>query len=90
MTCHLSQRPRGRRIDQIVNPRDERGWKVPRPGTTRRAVYDGLVLGLSLRELADGLGLRYEAARSHKKSIVNWQNVNRWRRAAVADEERVA
>jgi hypothetical protein len=32
-------------LGQPMNPRDDRGWMIPRPGTKRRQIYDALVRG---------------------------------------------
>jgi hypothetical protein len=32
-------------LGQLMNPRDERGWMIPRPGTKRRQIYDAMVAG---------------------------------------------
>ena len=69
---------RGRKIGQIVNPRDERGWMIPKPGTVRRAVYNALVAGLSQVE-----GLNMDAFYTHKQAIVGWRKVQEWRRASL-------
>lgn len=73
-------RPEGRLIGQLVNPRDGRGWKIPKEGTIRRGVYNGLVLGLSAQEIATGLRISRKAVLAHKASIVNWKRFNEWRR----------
>ncbi len=76
----------GRRFGQLINIRDSRGWMVPREGTTRRAIYDGLVLGLSIGELAEGLGITRDAAWQHKDCITNWGQVHEYRRAGEMRE----
>lgn len=61
--------PRGRQIGQHGNPRDKRGWMVPRAGTMRRRVYDLLVLGKRNKEAYEALGISYEAYRKHRRFI---------------------
>lgn len=41
-----------RRLGQNICPRDEEGWRVPHKGTASRQVYDLLVLGLSVDQIA--------------------------------------
>jgi hypothetical protein len=74
---------RGRKIGQLQNERDERGWMIPRAGTRRRAVYDALVLGISAAEICEALSMGRDAFATHKASIVRWQKVNRWRSASA-------
>lgn len=73
----------GRLIGQLVNPRDERGWMIPRQGTIRRSVYNGLVLGLSLWELSEALEISHDAVEAHVASIQRTDKVNEWRRGAA-------
>lgn len=77
----MEMKIQGRQVGQLRNDRDARNWMVPREGTRRRGVYDGMVLGLSLREIADGLGITWDAAWQHKEVITNWGRVYENRRA---------
>lgn len=74
---------RGRKVGQLQNARDERGWMIPRAGTRRRAVYDALVAGVDAAEICASLSMGRRAFATHKASIVRWHKVNRWRSAAV-------
>jgi hypothetical protein len=76
---------RGRKIGQLQNERDERGWMIPRQGTRRRAVYDALVLGKDASEICGSLAMRREAFATHKAYIARWQKVHRWRRASLEE-----
>jgi hypothetical protein len=40
-------------------PRDERGWRVPKSGTLRRRVYDLMVEGKGISEIADAVDRSY-------------------------------
>ena len=37
---------------QCRNPRDERGWRIPRPNTKSRQIYELLVMGATPHEIA--------------------------------------
>jgi len=67
---------RGRKLGELQNPRDERGWMIPRPGTVRRKVYNALVSGLGWAELGM-CRLRFS---THKQAIVSGERVREWRR----------
>lgn len=77
----MEMKPAGRRRGQLVNKRDARGWAIPRSGTKRRGVYDGLVRGLSVSEIAEGLDISPDAVWSHKEYIAGWRRVHERRRA---------
>lgn len=64
-------------LGSTMNPRDERGWKIPRPGTKRRRVYDALVAGKRAGEIMRELGLKRKTYGSHRYSITSWENANR-------------
>lgn len=72
---------RGRKPGQIVNPRDERGWMIPREGTVRRRVYDALCAGSNQID-----GMTQRAFSTHKANIVNWPKVREWRTAWMRDD----
>ncbi len=55
----------------LINPRDERGWSIPRAGTKRRAVYDLIVLGWGGRDVYDTLKITPAAYRRHRQMILN-------------------
>lgn len=59
-----------RRLGQNICPRDEEGWRVPHKGTASRQVYDLLVLGLSVDQIAARLKRSVSWARVHKRAIV--------------------
>lgn len=73
-------KPRGRQIGQTVNPRDERGWMVPRAGTIRRSVYDALVAGTSYRDVCQSLGISKWSYYGHRDYIMNTAHVYERRR----------
>lgn len=73
---------RGRRLNQKINARDERGWRIPREGTTRRLVYDRLVAGQKVVPIAEALGLSKQAVTMHKREIVRADHCNALRYAA--------
>jgi FixJ family two-component response regulator len=75
-------RGRGRKVGELQNQRDERGWMIPRAGTRRRAVYDALVAGGCASEICATLSLSRRAFDSHKAYIARWGKVQRWRRAS--------
>jgi hypothetical protein len=64
------------RLGQVMNPRDERGWMIPRPGTKRRKVYDALVAGKKAGEIMKELGLHRKAYSSHQYFIAHTENAN--------------
>ena len=35
-----------------IRPRDARGWRIPRPGSVARKIYDGMIQGHSYRQIA--------------------------------------
>jgi hypothetical protein len=63
-------------LGQIMNPRDERGWMIPRPNTKRRQVYDALVSGKRAGEIMKELNLSRPAYNSHRYFITSWANAN--------------
>lgn len=60
---------RGRRIGQNVNPRDERGWRIPRPGTVRRRVYEMMLAGKSVPQITKALDISYICCCMHQQHI---------------------
>lgn len=76
----MTTRRPGRATGQLMNPRDCRGWMIPREGTKRRAVYDALCAGLSRVDL----GLSKAAWDQHRRCIVSAEKVWAWRRAGSA------
>ena len=76
---------RGRKPGQLQNPRDARGWMIPREGTRRRAVYDALVAGNSPAEVCAALNMGKRAFDAHKAYIVRWAKVHVWRNAAAIE-----
>jgi hypothetical protein len=44
-----------------MRPRDEQGWRVPRPGTLAASIYSLAKRGLSAGEIAKQLGRKREA-----------------------------
>ncbi|MCK1541425.1 hypothetical protein IVB12_05390 [Bradyrhizobium sp. 179] len=77
---------RGRKLGQLQNQRDERGWMIPREGTRRRAVYEALVAGKTASEICEALLMGRSAFATHKAYIVRWQKVHRWRSASAEAE----
>jgi hypothetical protein len=69
-----------------MNPRDERGWMIPRPGTKRKKVYDALVSGKRAGEIMREMGLSRKAYSSHQWFIANSEKANA---AAYAVKKRV-
>jgi FixJ family two-component response regulator len=59
------------RIGQTMNPRDERNWMIPRPGTKRKQVYDALVAGKRPKEIMKELNLSRPAFNSHRHFITS-------------------
>lgn len=41
---------------RVGRPRDDRGWRIPKDGTTARRVYDLLVAGRSMQEIRAAVG----------------------------------
>lgn len=64
-------------LGQLMNPRDERGWMVPREGTKRRQIYDALVAGKRAGEIMREMGMGRKAYNSHRYFITCWENANR-------------
>lgn len=64
-------------LGQLMNPRDERGWMIPRPNTVRRKVYDALVAGKKAGDIMSDLGLKKAAYDNHRFFITSWENANR-------------
>lgn len=78
---------RGRKLGQIVNPRDERGWMVPREGTTRRRVYDLMVQGKRGREIWVTLNISHTSYVTHRQNIIRTARLNAQRYNASHDEQ---
>ena len=66
-----------RKPGEIMNPRDEQGWMIPRSGTKRRKVYDALKAGKRAGEIMKEFGLSRPAYNSHRHFIVRTENANR-------------
>lgn len=66
-----------RQLGQIMNPRDERGWMVPREGTKRRQVYDALVMGRRASEIMQLARLGRAAYDNHRYFIMHWEKANK-------------
>lgn len=66
-----------RKLGQVMNPRDERNWMVPRPNTKRRQVYDALLAGKKAGEIMSDLGLSRKAYDNHRYFITAWAKANR-------------
>ena len=47
-----SKVPRGGAQPGSFNPRDEAGWRIPKPGTEARKIYDMRRAGHSIRRIA--------------------------------------
>lgn len=65
------------KLGQIMNPRDERGWMIPRPNTKRRQVYDALKAGKRPIEIMKEMHLSRPAFNSHRHFITSWEKANR-------------
>jgi FixJ family two-component response regulator len=65
-----------RQLGQTMNPRDERGWMIPRPGTKRRQVYDALIAGTKAGKTILAMGLTRKAYDNHRHFIMSWQKAN--------------
>jgi FixJ family two-component response regulator len=65
-----------RHLGQLMNPRDERNWMIPRPNTKRRQVYDLLVAGKRAGEIMKELNLTRPAYNSHRHFITCWEKAN--------------
>lgn len=65
------------KLGQIMNPRDARGWMIPRIGTKRRKVYDMLVDGRKPSEIMGVLDLSRPAFNSHRHFITSPVKANR-------------
>lgn len=46
----------GVRPEPKVTTRDERGWRVPRPGTRSRCIYDLMVSGARAKSIVASIG----------------------------------
>jgi FixJ family two-component response regulator len=66
-----------RQLGQIMNPRDERNWMIPRPNTKRRQVYDLLVAGKRAGEIMKELNLSRGAFNGHRHFITSWDKANK-------------
>jgi len=64
------------KLGQIMNPRDERGWMIPRPNTKRRQVYEALVEGRKAGQTIKAMGLTRKAYDNHRHFIVSWAKAN--------------
>jgi hypothetical protein len=64
------------KLGQTMNPRDERGWMIPRPGTKRRRVYNLLLAGKPASEIMLELELSRKAYSSHQWFIANPEKAN--------------
>jgi hypothetical protein len=64
-------------LGHVMNPRDERGWMIPRPNTKRRKIYDALVAGKKAGEIMRELGMSRKAYSSHQNIISRWEITNR-------------
>ena len=64
-------------LGQIMNPRDEHNWMIPRPGTKRRQVYDLLIAGKRAGEIMKELNLTRRAYSDHQQRIACWQKADR-------------
>jgi len=65
-----------RQMGEVMNPRDERGWMVPRHATKRRQVYDMLVAGRRPFEIMYVLELSRPAFNNHRHFITSWGKAN--------------
>lgn len=70
------RRGRGRKVGEIVNVRDDRGWRVPRIASLRRKVYDGLRDDRPIQQIAAELGITVRAAKNHRTQIIKWATEN--------------
>lgn len=68
--------PAGRKQGQLTNPRDDRGWMIPKPGTIRRKVYDLLVAGRNQFEICGELGMSRVNFAVNKHYIEHSEQVN--------------
>lgn len=80
-------RKRGRLLGQTVNPRDERGWMIPRAGTVRRKIYDLMVQGKEGKEIWQKLGLTHATYVTHRQNIVATDRLNAQRYNASHDSQ---
>ncbi len=67
-----------------MRPRDEQGWRVPRPGTIAADIYALAKKGLSAREIAKVLGRQRNSVKGHLWKIRHPERGNRlgnaWRK----------
>jgi hypothetical protein len=80
--------------------RDERGWRVPRPGTIAASIYALAKNGLSTREIADRLGRArnnvgvhlFKIRRPDRGNLLGnaWRKKQRGERKAIPPEEAYA
>lgn len=67
-----------------MNERDEHGWRVPRPGTHSRYIYDAMLCNRSNKEIAKALSispstvgvLKYKIrnpTRSNERELANYK-----------------
>lgn len=64
------------RLGQTMNPRDERNWQIPRPGTKRRQVYEAIVEGKKAGQIIKAIGITRKAYDNHRHFIMSWQKAN--------------
>jgi hypothetical protein len=65
-------------LGQPMNPRDDRGWMIPRPGTKRRQIYDAMVAGDPPYKIMWDMGFMPRGTfNSHRYAITSTEKANR-------------
>lgn len=75
----------GRRVGQKINPRDERGWMIPREGTIRRKIYDLMVQGKRGKAIWATIGISHASFVTHRQCILQSERLNAQRYNAAHD-----
>lgn len=65
-----------RKLGQDVNPRDDRGWRIPRSGTRSRKVYVLMRRDMPTKEIMRLLGMSKKTVYYHYRAIKHWKALN--------------
>ena len=66
----------GRKEGENQNPRDQRGWMIPKEGTIRRKVYDLMVMGFTPQHICEELHMSKVLFAVNRHYIQNADRVN--------------
>jgi hypothetical protein len=67
---------RGPRRGLLFNARDDKGWRIPRPGTVSRAVYDQITGGATPLQASRALNINVGMVRvlAHRFRNPDWRS----------------